>query len=99
VGGSTTQSATSITGRNYASGCFRAPGPQFRRATHEIARNVNEAASGTREVTGNIIGVSEAAEETGKEAHAVLTSANQLSQHSEAVRAAVEQYLQGIRAA
>jgi hypothetical protein len=43
--------------------------------------------------------VSEAAEETGKEAHAVLTSANQLSQHSEAVRAAVEQYLQGIRAA
>jgi methyl-accepting chemotaxis protein/CHASE3 domain sensor protein len=68
-------------------------------ATHEIARNVNEAASGTREVTGNIIGVSEAAEETGKEAQAVLTSANQLSQQSDSLRAAVEQYLQGIRAA
>jgi methyl-accepting chemotaxis protein len=68
-------------------------------ATHEIARNVNEAAAGTREVTGNIIGVSEAAEETGKEAHAVLTSANQLSHDSGVLRTAVEQYLQGIRAA
>jgi methyl-accepting chemotaxis protein/CHASE3 domain sensor protein len=68
-------------------------------ATREIARNVNEAAAGTREVTGNIIGVSEAAEETGKEAQAVLTSANQLSQQSDVLRAAVEQYLQGIRAA
>jgi hypothetical protein len=39
------------------------------------------------------------AEETGKEAHAVLTSANQLSHDSGVLRAAVEQYLQGIRAA
>jgi methyl-accepting chemotaxis protein len=68
-------------------------------ATQEIARNVHEAASGTREVTGNMAGVSAAAEAAGTEAQAVLTSANQLSGQADALRAAVEQYLQGIRAA
>jgi len=68
-------------------------------ATQEIARNVQQAANGTRDVTNNIAGVSAAAEETGTEAQAVLTSASQLAQHADALRAAVEHYLQGIRAA
>jgi methyl-accepting chemotaxis protein len=68
-------------------------------STQEIARNIQEAAAGTRDVTDNIIGVSQAAEEAGKESHAVLASSTQLSQHSEALRSAVRTYLQGIRAA
>jgi methyl-accepting chemotaxis protein len=68
-------------------------------STEEIARNVQEAANGTRDVTDNIVGVSEAAEASGREAQAVLASSTQLSQHSEALRTAVEGYLNGIRAA
>jgi methyl-accepting chemotaxis protein len=68
-------------------------------STEEIARNVQEAANGTRDVTDNVVGVSEAAEASGREAQAVLASSTQLSQHSEALRTAVEGYLNGIRAA
>jgi methyl-accepting chemotaxis protein len=68
-------------------------------ATREIARNVQEASSGTHEVTGNIVGVSQAAEETGTQAQTVLTSADQLSHQADALRSAVDHYLQGIRAA
>jgi len=68
-------------------------------STQEIARNIQEAAAGTRDVTDNIVGVSQAAEEAGKESHAVLASSAQVSQHSEALRSAVQTYLQGIRAA
>ena len=44
-------------------------------ATQEIARNVSEATSGTKEVSVNIYGVSEAASDTGKTAESVFNEA------------------------
>jgi methyl-accepting chemotaxis protein len=68
-------------------------------ATAEIARNVQEAARGTHQVSGNIGGVSQAASETGQTATQVLAAANQLSQQSETLRSYVEGFFTSIRAA
>ncbi len=54
---------------------------------------------GTQEVSSNITGVSQGAEETGKSAASVLESAGQLSQQSEDLRAAVDKFLADIKAA
>ena len=45
-------------------------------ATAEIARNVQEAARGTQEVSSNIAGVSQAASETDRTATLMLSAAN-----------------------
>ncbi len=68
-------------------------------ATSEIARNVSEAARGTTEVTTNIAGVSEAAQQAGAAANQVLASASDLSRHSEALKAQVDEFLREVRAA
>ncbi len=68
-------------------------------ATQDIARTVQEAARGPQLVTDNITGVSTGAEETGKSAASVRESAGQLSQQSEALRAAVDKFLADIKAA
>ncbi|HEX3500362.1 MAG TPA: methyl-accepting chemotaxis protein, partial [Stellaceae bacterium] len=72
---------------------------QQQAATMEIARNVQQAALGTREVSSNIGTVSEAAGDTGTAAHLVLASSEELSQQSEALRGEVETYLSDVRAA
>ncbi|MCW2237362.1 methyl-accepting chemotaxis protein [Azospirillum canadense] len=68
-------------------------------ATGEIARNVQEAAQGTHLVTTNITDVSEGATQTGSAATQVLGAAGELSRQSENLRAEVERFLAGIRAA
>ena len=68
-------------------------------ATAEIARNVEHASQGTNQVTANIAGVTEAAGETGSAAGQVLDAARTLRQQSGALRAAVEQFLDRVRAA
>ena len=62
-------------------------------------KNVQEAARGTQEVSSNISGVSQGAEETGKAANEVLGAAADLSQQSEGLREAVDKFLAEIQAA
>jgi methyl-accepting chemotaxis protein len=68
-------------------------------ATHEIARNVSEAAKGTAEVSANIAGVSQAAQHTGAAASQVLSSAAELSRNGELLKAKVDDFLREVRAA
>ena len=67
-------------------------------ATLEIARNVQQAAQGTQEVTGTIARVSAAAFETGNAAREVLNSAATLSQSSNLLETQVDRFVGDIRA-
>jgi methyl-accepting chemotaxis protein len=68
-------------------------------ATDEIARNVDQAAQGTTEVTRNIAGVNRAAETSSASASQVLSSATELAQQSEKLRAEMNRFLATVRAA
>ncbi len=68
-------------------------------ATGEIARNVQQASSGTREVTSSITLVNEGAATTGGAAHQVLSTADDLSKQSDALAAEITQFLTAIKAA
>jgi methyl-accepting chemotaxis protein len=68
-------------------------------ATQEIARNVNEAAQGTGQVSTNISAVHSAADKTGTAAGKVLSAAEQLSGQAAALRTDVDRFLANIRAA
>ncbi|MBI3453650.1 MAG: methyl-accepting chemotaxis protein [Rhodospirillales bacterium] len=68
-------------------------------ATQEIARNVQQAAVGTGEVSSNISGVTQAAAESGNAAAELLRVAADLSQHSKTLGAEVEQFLAAVKAA
>ncbi|AWN51619.1 HAMP domain-containing methyl-accepting chemotaxis protein [Methylobacterium sp. 17Sr1-1] len=68
-------------------------------ATQEIVRNVSQAATGTGEVTGNIGGVAQAAEGTGRAASQVLDTASGLSRQSDRLAAEVRRFVDTIRAA
>ncbi len=68
-------------------------------ATHEIARNVQEAAKGTQEVSANIAGVGHAVVETGHVATDVLAAAEELTRQSSTLRGSVEGFFSAIRAA
>ncbi len=66
-------------------------------ATNEISRNVSEAARGTAEVSSNIAGVSQAADEGGKGAGDILTAAEGLAIESNRLDQATTQFLQKLR--
>ncbi|MBQ0819176.1 methyl-accepting chemotaxis protein, partial [Microvirga sp. HBU67558] len=68
-------------------------------ATAEIARNVQEAARGTEQVTGNIVGVQHAAQENGAAASQVLGVAQELARHSEDLGREVSSFLHDVKAA
>ena len=68
-------------------------------ATREIAHNVSQAAKGTGEVSANIVGVRDAARETGIAADQVVSSAAELSQNGETLKARVDAFLREVRAA
>jgi methyl-accepting chemotaxis protein len=67
--------------------------------TLEISRSVLQAAQGTRDVSGGISGVNEAAQQTGAAASEVLTAAGQLSRSGEALKVQVDTFLREVRAA
>src|SRR5690348_4719140 len=67
------------------------------KATQEIARNIHEAATGTRDVADNIGALTTTANETGSSATKVLDSASELAQQQELMRAEVEKFLATIR--
>jgi methyl-accepting chemotaxis protein len=68
-------------------------------ATREITRNVQAAADGANAVSSNIMGVNEAAHETGAVSVEVLASAEKLGRQAAALRADVDSFLANIRAA
>jgi methyl-accepting chemotaxis protein len=65
--------------------------------TRDIARNVQQAAEGTETVSSNIAGVTRSADETGRAANMVLTSAGELASQAERLRHEVDQFLSGVR--
>ncbi|WP_298965569.1 methyl-accepting chemotaxis protein [uncultured Methylobacterium sp.] len=68
-------------------------------ATSDIARNVTQAASGARSVSGNIGEVRLVADETGRAADAVLASSRQLAEQSEQLGRSIRGFLAEVRAA
>ena len=67
-------------------------------ATSEIARNVQQAAIGTQEVSSHILGVSQAAETTGTAAGTALTMASELSSEAENLRTEVDDFIMRLKA-
>ena len=68
-------------------------------ATREIARNVQQAAQGTHQVTGNISDVQQGAGATGAAASQVLSAAKELARHSSELGREVDAFLSGVKAA
>jgi methyl-accepting chemotaxis protein len=68
-------------------------------ATREIARSVQQAAAGTSEVSVNIAGASQAAEQSRVLANNVLVASGELSQHAAALFKSVDTFLAGLREA
>jgi len=68
-------------------------------ATREIARNIQHAAGGTTEVSGNISGVSAASAEAGAAAADVLNASAALRREAEGLRGEIDAFLTSIRAA
>jgi methyl-accepting chemotaxis protein len=68
-------------------------------ATQEIARNVQEASTGTGAVSENIAGVSASAARTGEASSQVLSAAGELARQGETLRGEVSDFLAKIRAA
>ncbi len=68
-------------------------------ATAEIARNVAHASRGTEDVSANIAGVNDAAQQAGQAARQVLEAANSLTANSSALQVQVDAFLREIRAA
>ena len=68
-------------------------------ATQEIARNVQQAAQGTEQVSGNIAGVTEAAGDTGTAAAQLVGAAGTLAVEAETLTGEVETFLASLRAA
>lgn len=68
-------------------------------AATEIARNVQQAAAGTQEVSSTIVGVSQAAGETGAASKQMLAASQSLSVEAVSLKDVVENFLNGVRAA
>ncbi|HEY0837723.1 MAG TPA: cache domain-containing protein [Azospirillum sp.] len=89
----------SIVGIDDTVGAIAEAARQQSETTAAIARNVREATAGTREFTTTITGVTQAAGETGHMASDVLGAASDLSRQAEQLRAEVDRFVAGIRAA
>jgi methyl-accepting chemotaxis protein len=68
-------------------------------ATAEIARNIQRTAANTHQVTANIAGVSQAANEAGVAGAQVLGAAGELSQQAARLSHEVDEFVAGVRAA
>jgi methyl-accepting chemotaxis protein len=68
-------------------------------ATREIARSVQQAAAGTSEVSLNVAGASQAADQSRTLADNVLVASGQLSEHATALFKSVDTFLAGLREA
>ncbi|MBV8696811.1 MAG: methyl-accepting chemotaxis protein, partial [Bradyrhizobium sp.] len=68
-------------------------------ATREIARSVQQAATGTSEVSKNVVGASQAASQSRDLAKNVLVAAGELGQHASLLFKSVDTFLAGLREA
>jgi methyl-accepting chemotaxis protein len=68
-------------------------------ATREIARSVQQAAAGTSEVSLNVAGASQAADQSRVLAENVMVASGELSQHAIALFKSVDSFLAGLREA
>jgi methyl-accepting chemotaxis protein len=68
-------------------------------ATQAIARSVQDAASGTDQVSQNISGVTDATAATGQAARLVLQSSGRLAQKLQSLEHEVSTFVAGVRAA
>ncbi|HEX3441702.1 MAG TPA: methyl-accepting chemotaxis protein [Pseudolabrys sp.] len=91
--------ATTIRDMNQIAAEVAAAVEQQRAATHEIAQSVQRAANSAQDVKHSIDGVEDATAATDAEANRVLNAARQLSQQAEDLRAEVNQFIDGVRAA
>ena len=66
-------------------------------ATREIARSVQQAAAGTSEVSLNVAGASQAADQSRTLANNVMVASGQLNQHATALSDSVDSFLAGLR--
>jgi methyl-accepting chemotaxis protein len=66
-------------------------------ATREIARSVQQAAAGTSEVSLNVAGASQAADQSRALADNVLVASGELSQHAATLFTSVDTFLAGLR--
>jgi methyl-accepting chemotaxis protein len=66
-------------------------------ATREIARSVQQAAAGTSEVSVNVAGASQAADQSRALANNVLVASGELNQHATALFESVDSFLAGLR--
>jgi methyl-accepting chemotaxis protein len=67
--------------------------------TAEIARNADQAAQGTRDVSRNIGSVSQAAADTGHASKDILQAAVELTRQGEALRVGADAFIGRVRAA
>ena len=79
--------------------CIAAAVEEQGAATSEIARNVQQTAHATHEVTMNITGVSRGSKETGAAASQVLEAAADLARRAELLSSEVSGFIVGVRAA
>jgi methyl-accepting chemotaxis protein len=68
-------------------------------ATQEIARNVQQASAGTTEVSSNIVGISQAAADTGQTASRVSGASQRISSEVSTLRSEVDRFLASMKAA
>jgi len=68
-------------------------------ATNAIAANIQQAASGTAEVSANIVDVTQSSEQTGAAAHGMRSAADLLVGEAEFPKHEVENFLASVRAA
>jgi methyl-accepting chemotaxis protein len=66
-------------------------------ATREIARSVQQAATGTSEVTMNVTGASQSADQSRSLADNVLAATGELSAQADALSGSVDTFLAGLR--
>ncbi|WP_374655935.1 methyl-accepting chemotaxis protein [Dongia sp.] len=66
-------------------------------ATQEISRNVQQAATGSAEVASNIVGVTQASQQTSAGSGQVLTAAGELAQNGERLKREVDSFLRTVR--
>ena len=65
----------------------------------KIARNVQEASKGTKEVSSNITGVNDAAKESSEAAGQLLNVVGDLTKQNALLRSELDNFLAGLRAA
>ncbi|WP_281684632.1 methyl-accepting chemotaxis protein, partial [Thalassobaculum salexigens] len=103
--GSTTQTVSAIEEItsvirqiNENAGGIASAAEQQNASTQEIARNVQEASTGTNKVTTTIVDVRAGATRTGVAAKEVLTRSETLSSQSQALRVEVDKFLAELQA-